>query len=56
MVIALIDGDRATLKKLYHERGGRIRLQPANAAVEPIIVDAEAVTVQGVVIGVLRRY
>jgi repressor LexA len=56
MVIALIDGERATLKKLYHERGGRIRLQPANAAVEPIIVDAEAVTVQGVVIGVLRRY
>lgn len=56
MVIALIDGDRATLKKLYHERGGRIRLQPANALVEPIIVDAEAVAVQGVVIGVLRRY
>ncbi len=56
MVIALVDGERATLKKLYHERDGRIRLQPANALVEPIIVDGEAVTVQGVVIGVLRRY
>ncbi len=56
MVIALVDGERATLKKLYHERGGRIRLQPANALVDPIIVDGDAVIVQGVVIGVLRRY
>lgn len=56
MVIALLEGERATLKKLYHERDGRIRLQPANAAVDPIFVDASQVTVQGVVIGVLRKY
>lgn len=56
MVIALLEGERATLKKLYRERGGRIRLQPANALVEPILVDESQLTVQGVVIGVLRKY
>ena len=56
MVIALLDGENATLKKLYREPGGRIRLQPANAAMDPIYVDAERMRVQGVVIGVLRKY
>jgi repressor LexA len=56
MVIALIEGDRATLKKLYHEGPGVIRLQPANAQMKPIFVDADDVTIQGVVIGILRKY
>jgi repressor LexA len=56
MVIALLEGDRATLKKLYREAAGRVRLQPANARMKPIFVDAENVRVQGVVIGVLRKY
>ena len=56
MVIALLDGDRATLKKLYREGAGKVRLQPANARMKPILVDAESVRVQGVVIGVLRKY
>lgn len=56
MVIALLDGERATLKKLYRERGGVIRLQPANATLAPIFVDEDSVSVQGVVIGVLRKY
>jgi len=56
MVIALIEGERATLKKLYHEGPGVIRLQPANAQMKPIFVDADDVTIQGVVIGILRKY
>lgn len=56
MVIALLDGDRATLKKLYREGAGKVRLQPANPRMKPILVDAESVRVQGVVIGVLRKY
>lgn len=56
MVIALLEGERATLKKLYRERDGFIRLQPANAQVDPIVVAEEHVTIQGVVIGVLRKY
>jgi repressor LexA len=53
-VVALIDGQEATLKRLYKESGGRVRLQPANKSMEPRILEATRVKVQGVVIGVLR--
>jgi repressor LexA len=56
MVIALLDGDSATLKKIYREGGGMVRLQPANARVKPIVVDQDRLSIQGVVIGVLRKY
>jgi repressor LexA len=56
MVIALVDGDSATLKKLYREGGGKVRLQPANAQVKPIVLDQDRLRIQGVVIGVLRKY
>ena len=55
MVIALLEGAEVTLKKFYRENG-HIRLQPANDAVAPIIVRADKVQVQGVVVGVIRRY
>ena len=56
MVIALLDGENATLKKIYREGGGMVRLQPANARVKPIVVDQDRLRIQGVVIGVLRKY
>ncbi len=55
MVIALLDGSDVTLKKFYRENG-RIRLQPANDTIAPIVVESDAVQVQGVVVGVIRRY
>jgi repressor LexA len=55
MVIALLNGNDATLKKFYRENG-RVRLQPANPTMEPILVPADQVQIQGVVVGVLRRY
>jgi repressor LexA len=55
MVIALVGGLDVTLKKFYRE-DGRIRLQPANPSMQPIILDADRVQVQGVVVGVMRRY
>ncbi len=55
MVIALVGGSDVTLKKFYRENG-RVRLQPANPAMQPIVVPADSVAVQGVVIGVMRRY
>jgi repressor LexA len=55
IVVALVDGMDATLKRLYRE-GDTIRLQPANAAMEPIRVPAESVQVQGRVLAVLRKY
>ncbi len=55
-VVALVGGDSATVKKLYREKDGRIRLQPANPAMEPIVEDPENIQVQGVVVGVIRQY
>ncbi len=56
MTVALVGGTESTLKRLYREPGGRIRLQPSNAQMEPIRVLAADVKVQGRVVGVLRRY
>jgi repressor LexA len=53
-VVALLPNGETTLKTLYHEPDGRIRLQPANPEFAPIIVDR--CEIQGVLIGVLRRY
>jgi repressor LexA len=56
-VVALIeDSNEATLKRYYREPGGKVRLQPANSSMEPRIVDAARLRIQGVVIGVLRTY
>jgi repressor LexA len=54
-VVALLGGSDVTLKKLYRENG-RIRLQPANPTMQPIFAEADQVQVQGVVVGVMRKY
>ena len=56
MVIALIDGTSATVKKFFRERDGRIRLQPANDSMDPIYVHENDISIQGIVVGVLRRF
>lgn len=56
MVVALVNDDSATVKKFYREADGRIRLQPANATMPPMFFQAPDVRVQGVVVGVIRRY
>lgn len=56
MVVALVDEESTTVKKFYRERDGRVRLQPANAALEPMYFGASRVRVQGIVMGVMRRY
>ncbi|MGI9626070.1 MAG: transcriptional repressor LexA, partial [Longimicrobiales bacterium] len=56
MVVALVGNESATVKKLYRESGNRIRLQPANAAMKPIIEPADNVDIQGVVVGVIRKF
>lgn len=54
-VVALVDGTSATVKRLYRERDGRIRLQPRNETMAPIYVHENDVAIQGVVVGVMRR-
>jgi repressor LexA len=56
MVIALINGGEATLKRYYKEKD-HIRLQPSNSAMEPIIIEpGTPIEIQGVVIGLIRKY
>jgi repressor LexA len=53
-VVALLPNGETTLKSFFREPDGRIRLQPANEAFEPLIVTE--CQIQGIVVGVMRRY
>ena len=55
IVVALIGGEEATLKRFYREKDG-VRLQPANVNMSSIILRDGEFQIQGVVIGVLRKY
>lgn len=55
IVVALVNGEEATLKYLYHD-GGKIRLDPANASYDPQVYEDRQVQVQGKLAGLLRRY
>jgi repressor LexA len=56
MVIALVNGSEATVKRFYRESGGWIRLQPANQTMQPMRFQENEVLIQGVVVGVIRKY
>jgi repressor LexA len=55
MVVALVGGVEATLKHFFPE-GAQVRLQPANPEMQPIRVPASEVKVQGVVVGLMRKF
>ena len=54
-VVALVDGADATLKRIYRD-GATVRLQPSHPTMQPIVVTADRVQVQGVVVGLIRKY
>lgn len=54
IVVALIDGEAATLKRFYQEAGGRIKLVPANSTMAPQVYDAGSVQIQGIFKGLFR--
>lgn len=54
-VVAVVDGE-ATVKRFYRDRPGRIRLQPANDAMAPLVVKESECELRGVVVAVMRRY
>ncbi len=56
MVIALVNGSEATVKKFFREPGGWIRLEPANPKVAPMRYQENEVLIQGSVVGVIRKY
>jgi len=53
-VVALIDGE-ATVKRFYR-RGSSVELHPANLLMKPLVVEADQLKIQGVVVGLIRRY
>ncbi|HEX7578474.1 MAG TPA: transcriptional repressor LexA [Thermoanaerobaculia bacterium] len=55
MVAALVSGE-TTLKRFFRESAGIIRLQPANERLQPLLVDESSVRIQGVVVGLMRKY
>jgi repressor LexA len=55
MVVALVNGE-VTLKRIYQDGRSTIRLQPANPELSPMIAPAAEVQVQGIVVGLLRRF
>ncbi len=56
IIIARVSGETATVKRLYFEKEEKIRLQPENQSMEPIIVDASDVAIDGKVVGLIRKY
>ncbi len=56
IVVALVSGTETTLKRFYREGPDMARLQPANAAMEPILVPLANLEIQGRVLAVLRKY
>ncbi len=56
MVVALVDGESATVKKFYREPAGRVRLQPANPTMSAMYFEGTRVQIQGIVVGVIRKY
>ena len=55
IVVALIDGEEATLKR-YKKLDGKIKLIPENVQMQPMVYDAERVEIQGILVGQMRRY
>jgi repressor LexA len=56
IVVALVDGSDATLKRYYMEPDGRVRLQPANSSMAPIFVHPGNLQIQGRVLAIMRKY
>jgi repressor LexA len=56
IIVALVDGTDATLKRYYLEPDGRVRLQPANSSIPPILVDRAQLQIQGRLLAVMRKY
>ena len=56
VVVALVDEQEVTLKRLRRSKGNTIALEPANAAYETRIFGADRVKIQGKLVGLIRKY
>ncbi|MBE9515766.1 MAG: transcriptional repressor LexA [Proteobacteria bacterium] len=56
IVVALVDQQEATLKRIYRNNDGTVTLQPANSTMEPMRYQGERIAIQGIVVGQFRAY
>ena len=56
IAVVRVFGESATLKRIYFEKGNKVRLQPENSSMQPIIVDINDVEIVGKLIGLYREY
>ena len=56
IVIALIDQEEATLKRIKNNQDGSVTLIPANSSMQPFRYSAERVSIQGRIVGQFRAY
>lgn len=56
VVVALVDGEEATLKRIYYLPDNRVELRPENSSLQPMIYPVERVQVQGKMVGLFRSY
>lgn len=56
IVVALIDNEEATLKRYHHRVGNKVELAPENRSLRPLVLEANRVRIQGVLVGQLRTY
>ncbi len=54
IIVALIDQEEATLKRIYYNDDKTITLMPSNPSLKPMVYEGERVGVQGIYIGLLR--
>jgi repressor LexA len=55
IIVALVDGEEATLKRL-EQKAGEVVLHPANERLEPMHLSPDRIRIQGVLVGQMRRY
>jgi repressor LexA len=55
MVVALVREDRVAVRKFYREKG-RVRLQPSQPTLKAVVIDPGEIKVQGIVVGMIRKY
>ena len=56
IAVVRVFGESATLKRIYFEKGNKVRLQPENSSMQPIILDKSDVEIVGKLIGLYREY
>ncbi|MGB1012103.1 MAG: LexA family protein, partial [Thiolinea sp.] len=56
IVVALVEREEATLKRIFYHDTGFVELRPENTEMQPMFYPADSVQVQGRMVGLFRNY